>query len=202
MPQSTLILSFAIAIVLQIAAASLAMLPVETLLVRFQRVSNTLLALCPEREAAGTRRVLVKRFVGIVESSRNWSGAMVLEHLATGGNTRHHTVGTHVITLTEALCAGRPSSWVLRTRDVKPTGALTRQETAAAFEAMVRAYVELPRSEGSAIRSSMRHQHPWFGALRIKQWLAFMTLHHMVHVPHIKAIAAAVGITDTSQAGV
>jgi hypothetical protein len=36
-----------------------AMLPVETLLVRFQRVPDTLLALCPAREAAGTRRVLV-----------------------------------------------------------------------------------------------------------------------------------------------
>ena len=128
--------------------------------------------------------------LGCSPRRRTWSGAMVLEHLAT--------VGTHVITLTAALCAGRPSSWVLRTRDVKPTGALTRQETAAVFEAMVRAYVELLRSEGNAIRSSMRHQHPWFGALRIKQWLAFMTLHHMVHVPHIKAIAAAVGITDTS----
>ena len=169
-----------------------AMLPVKTLLVRFQRVSNTLLTLCPEREVVGTRRVLVQRFTGIEESSRNWSGAMVLEHLAI--------VGTHVIALTEALCAGRPSSWVLRTRDVKPTGALTRQEAAAAFEAMVRAYVELVHSQGNAISSPMRHQHPWFGALRNKQWLAFMTLHHMVHVPHIQAIAAAVGVTDTSQA--
>ena len=65
---------------------------------------------------------------------------------------------------------------------------------------MVRAYVELVRSQGNAISSPMRHQHPWFGALRNKQWLAFMTLHHMVHVPHIQAIAAAVGVTDTSQA--
>jgi len=169
-----------------------AMFPVETLLVRFQRVSNTLLALCPEQEAAGTRQVLVRRFAGIEESSRDWSGAMLLEHLAI--------VGRHVIALTEALCAGRPSTWVLRTRDVKPAGALTRQESAAAFEAMVRAYVELVRSEGIAFRSPMRHQHPWFGALRIKQWLAFMTLHHMVHVPHMEAIAAAVGVTDTSQA--
>jgi hypothetical protein len=170
-----------------------AMLPVETLLVRFQRVSSTLLALCPEREAAGTRRVLVPRFAGIEESSRNWSAAMVLEHLAV--------VGGQVITLTEALCAGRPSSWVLRTRDVKPTGALTRQEAASAFEAMVRAYVELLRSERNAPRSPLRHQHPWFGALRVKQWLAFMTLHHMVHVPHMEAIAAAVGANDTLQAG-
>jgi hypothetical protein len=100
--------------------------------------------------------VLVQRFAGIEESSRNWSGAMVLEHLAI--------VGRHVITLTEALCAGRPSSWVLRTRDVKPTGALTRQETAAAFEAMVRAYVELVRSKetlfarqcGTSTRGSAR----------------------------------------------
>ena len=71
-----------------------AMLPAEPLLARFQRVSDTLVALCPEREAAGTRRVLVRRFAGIEESSRNWSGAMVLEHLAI--------VGRHVITLTEA----------------------------------------------------------------------------------------------------
>ena len=168
-----------------------AMLPVEMLLVRFQRVSNTLLVLCPELEA-GTRRVLVQRFVGIEESSRNWSGAMVLEHLAI--------VGRHVTALTEALCAGHASSWELQTREVKPAGALTRQETAAAFVAMVRAYVEIVRSKGNAIRSPMRHQHPWFGALRVKQWLAFMTLHHMVHVPHMEAIAAAVGVTDTSQA--
>ena len=172
---------------------TVAMLPVEALLVRFERVSNHLVARCPEREAAGTRRVLVQRFAGIEESSRNWSGAMVLEHLAI--------VGRHVITLTEALCEGRSSPWVLRTRDVKPTGALTRREAAVAFEAMVRAYVELVRSEGSAIRSPLRHQHPWFGALRIKQWLAFMTLHHMVHVPHIEAIATAVDVTDTSQTG-
>jgi DinB family protein len=170
-----------------------AMLPVETLLVRFKRVSDTLLADFPGREASGTRRVSVKRFVGIEESSRNWSGAMLLEHLAI--------VGRQVNALTEALCAGHPSSWVLQTRDVKPTGALTRQEAADAFEAMVRAYVELVRSEAKAFRSPMRHPHPWFGELRVKQWLAFMTLHHMVHVPHMKAISAKVGVTDTSQAG-
>jgi hypothetical protein len=163
-----------------------AMLPVERRLVRFQRVSDTLLTLCPEQDEAATRQVLVPRFVGIEQSSRNWSGAMLLEHLAI--------VGRHVITLTEALCAGRPSSWVLRTSDVKPTGALTRQEAAAAFEAMVRAYVELVRLAGNAIRSPMRHQHPWFGALRVKQWLAFMMLHHMVHVPHLEAISAAVAV--------
>jgi hypothetical protein len=122
-----------------------AMLPVETLLVRFKRVSDTLLADFPEREVSGTSRVSVKRFVGIEESSRNWSGAMLLEHL--------------------------------------------------------RAYVELVRSEAKAFRSPMRHPHPWFGELRVKQWLAFMTLHHMVHVPHMKAISATVGVTDTSQAG-
>jgi hypothetical protein len=102
--------------------------------------------------------------------------------------------------MTEALCAGHRSSWQLQTRDVKPTGVLTRQQTAAAFEAMVRAYVDLVRSEGSAFRSTLRHQHPWFGALHLKQWLAFMTLHHMVHEPHMEAIAAAVGASDVSQA--
>lgn len=158
--------------------------PVGTLLSKFQRVSGTLLALCPEGEEEGTRRVRVRRFPGIEESSREWSGAMVLEHLTI--------VGRHVIELIPHLCTKRTSSWVLRTRDVKPTGALTRQESASAFEAMARDYVRGVREAGDGLRSPARHLHPWFGALRCKQWVAFMTLHHIVHVPHLKAIRAAV----------
>jgi hypothetical protein len=158
--------------------------PVGALLSKFQRVSDTLQALCPEGEQMGTSRVRVRRFPGIEESSRAWSGAMVLEHLTI--------VGRHVIELIPDLCAERTSSWVLRTRDVKPTGALTRKESASDFEAMVRDYVRSVRKAGEALFSPARHPHPWFGELRCKQWVAFMTLHHMVHVPHLKAIRAAV----------
>jgi hypothetical protein len=158
--------------------------PVETLLSKFQRVSGTLLVLCPQEEQTGTRRVRVRRFPGIEESSREWSGAMVLEHLTI--------VGRRVIELIPDLCAKRASSWVLRTRDVKPTGALTRKESVSAFEAMVREYVQGVSEAGEGLRSPARHPHPWFGALRCKQWVAFMTLHHMVHVPHLRAIRAAV----------
>jgi len=158
--------------------------PVGALLSKLQRVSQTLLALCPEGEEAGTRRVRVRRFLGIEESSREWSGAMVLEHLTI--------VGRHVTDLVPELCAGRPASWVLKTSEVKPTGALTRKESASAFEAMVGEFIQGVREAGDGLRSPARHLHPWFGALRCTQWVAFMTLHHMVHVPHLRAIRAAV----------
>ena len=158
--------------------------PVGTLLSKFQRVSGTLVALCPEGEEAGTCRVRVRRVPGIENSSREWSGAMVLEHLTI--------VGASVTGLIQHLCAGRSSSWVLRTRDVKPTGALTRKESVAAFEVMVGDFIRRVTEAEGGIRSRTLHQHPWFGALRCKQWVAFTTLHHMVHVPHLKAIRTAV----------
>jgi hypothetical protein len=158
--------------------------PLGMVLSKLERVSETLLALCPEGEEAGTCRVRVRRIPGIEESSREWSGAMVLEHLTI--------VGEHVIELIQDLCAERRSTWVLRTQDVKPTGALTRRASASAFEEMVRDYVRCVREAGDGLRSPARHMHPWFGPLQCKQWVAFMTLHHMVHVPQQRAIRAEV----------
>ena len=158
--------------------------PVGTLLSKFERVSGMLVALCPDGEDAGTCRVRVRRFPGIENNSRDWSGAMVLEHLTI--------VGRHATELIRELCRGRTSSWVLRTQDVKPNGGITRARSVAEFEAMVGEYVRRVRHAEDGIHSPTRHPHPWFGALRCKQWVAFMTLHHMVHVPHMEAIRAGV----------
>jgi hypothetical protein len=166
--------------------------PVGTLMSKFERVSGTLVALCPDGEDAGTCRVRVRRFPGIENSSRDWSGAMVLEHLTI--------VGRHATDLIWDLCHGRTSSWVLRTQDVKPNGGLTRARSVAGFEAMVSEYVRRVREAEDGIHSPTRHLHPWFGALRCKQWVAFMTLHHMVHLPHMKAIRAAVSRTAAAPA--
>ena len=158
--------------------------PVGTLLSKFERASGTLVALCPDGEDAGTCRVRVRRFTGIENSSRDWSGAMVLEHLTI--------VGRQTTELIRELCHGRSSSWVLRTTDVKPEGEITRARSVAGFEDMVGEYVRHVRQAAGGIDSPTRHPHPWFGALRCKQWVAFMTLHHMVHVPHMEAIRAGV----------
>jgi hypothetical protein len=119
-----------------------------------------------------------------IENSSGMVRAMVLEHLTI--------VGRHATELIRELCHGRTSSWVLRTQDVKPKGGITRARSVAGFEAMVGEYVRRVRQAEDRIHSPTRHPHPWFGALRCKQWVAFMTLHHMVHVPHMEAIRAGV----------
>jgi hypothetical protein len=70
--------------------------PVGSLLSKFERVSGMLVALCPDGEDAGTCWVRVRRFPGIENSSRDWSGAMVLEHLTI--------VGRHATALIRELC--------------------------------------------------------------------------------------------------
>jgi hypothetical protein len=160
--------------------------PVGVLLWRLERVSAALVAVCPggeggvEGEEKGTRRVLVPRNMGIEDSSRFWSGAMVLEHLTI--------VGRAVTALVGDLSRGRGSSWVLRTQDVKPAGGQTRAGAVAAFEGMVREFAGCVRGAGRGLSSRTRHQHPWFGPLRCRQWVAFVPLHHMVHLKQMIAI--------------
>jgi hypothetical protein len=171
-------------VLVRVAAAC----PIGVVLSKLERVSASLVALCPTGGEAGAelavRRVLVRRMTGIEDSSRFWSGAMVLEHLTI--------VGVKVKELVTELSQGRPSSWVLRTQDVKPAGVQTRAESVAAFEGMVRDFVACVRGMGRGLSSPTLHQHPWFGPLRCRQWVAFVMLHHMVHVPQMRAIREAV----------
>ena len=156
--------------------------PVRSILSRFERVSAELVSLCPSGEEAATRQVLIPRVTGIEDSSRFWSGAMVLEHLTI--------VGRRVTPLLAELAQGRDLPWVQRTQDVKPQGGLKRAQSVSDFESMVRDYLSWSRA--TPLSSRIRHQHPLFGRLNCRQWVAFMTLHHMVHVPHMKAIRAGV----------
>jgi len=107
---------------------------------------------------------------------------MVLEHLTI--------VGRRVTHLLAEMATGRDLPRVLRTQDVKPQGGLTRAQSVSDFESMVRDYLTRARSTPHSSRA--RHQHPFFGSLSCRQWVAFMTLHHMVHLPQMKAIRAAV----------
>jgi len=155
-----------------------AALPLRAILSKFERASASLISLCPAGEDEATRQVLIPRVTGIEDSSRFWSGAMVLEHLTI--------VGRRVTPLLVEIAQGRDLPWVLRTQDVKPRGGLARAQAVSDFKAMARDYLAWARS--TPISSRTRHEHPFFGKLNCRQWVAFMTLHHMVHLPQMKAI--------------
>lgn len=126
------------------------------------------------------RRVLVPPLVGLEDSSRYDSYAMVLEHLTIVG----HAVARIVVDLSH----GRRHTVALRPAEVKAQGLAEPTEVVAGYREMLAAFRHAALDAGADRRSPLRHEHPWFGALDAYQWLCFCTLHQVVHLKQARAI--------------
>ena len=126
------------------------------------------------------RRVLIPSLVGLEDSSRYDSYAMVLEHLTIVG----HAVARIVVDLGH----GRRPLIILRTAEVKARGLAKPAEVVAGYTEMLTAFRHAALDSGADRRSPLRHEHPWFGALDVYQWLCFATLHQVVHLKQVRAI--------------
>jgi hypothetical protein len=126
------------------------------------------------------RRVLIAPLVGLEDSSRYDSYAMVLEHLTIVG----HAVARIVVDLTH----GRRHTVALRVAEVKAEGVAAPSEVVAGYREMLAAFRRAALDAGADRRSSLRHEHPFFGALNAYQWLCFATLHQIVHLKQARAI--------------
>ena len=126
------------------------------------------------------RRVLIPPLVGLEDSSRYDSYAMVLEHLTIVG----HAVARIVVDITH----GRRHTVALRTAEVKAEGLAAPSEVAAGYREMLAAFRHAALDPGADRRSPLRHDHPFFGALDAYQWLCFATLHQVVHLKQARAI--------------
>lgn len=126
------------------------------------------------------RRVLVPPLVGIEDSSRYDSYAMVLEHLTI--------VGHAVARIVEYLGHGRRPAFVLRPAEVKARGLAEAAEVVAGYREMLATFRRAALDAGADRRSPLRHEHPWFGPLDTYQWLCFATLHQVVHGKQARAI--------------
>ena len=125
-----------------------------------------------------SRQVLIKRVVGIEDSSRYWSAYMVLEHL--------RIVNEIIARIIASLGAGRPYPQEIRTADVKPSPAAD-QRVVAGFENGVRTYVaDVMPSLRCATR--LTHAHPWFGPLGAHGWHCLAAIHHTLHRRQLTAI--------------
>jgi uncharacterized damage-inducible protein DinB len=126
-----------------------------------------------------TTRVLIGRIQGIENSSRNWSAALTLEHLAI--------VNTGILRVIQSLENRAPIPEV-RIADVKPK----HNDSAKALEeftASVRQYTDFINNTNLA-KVQSRHRHPWFGMLSAHGWHCLAAVHHTIHKNQLRLIAA------------
>lgn len=132
----------------------------------------------------GSERRLIKRVVGMEDSSRNWSVYMTLEHL--------NMVNTGLSKLVEKLTSTTNRSadvselTEVKIENVKPDEGAN--ETSVAGFSKANNAVMLSISSISELRSNRKHAHPWFGLLDGFEWFALMAIHMGVHRKQIERI--------------
>ena len=130
------------------------------------------------------RRVLVKAPMGIEDSSRYWSAAMVLEHLIEVGSR----IAVGVVELTHNATVTVKADIA----DVKPQGGKGAQ-IVEDFRQFVDDYVRMVTEDAGDRTSKSRHPHPWFGELNAHQWICLGAVHQSIHRKQMERIVAGLG---------
>ena len=131
-----------------------------------------------------SQRVLVPRFRGMEDSSRNWSLFMVLDHLCR--------VNREILRTIDVLHDGiEPRgefdiSWFKPDHDC---GADSIDE----FRDIVLEFQRLIEGKAPLRRGHPKFPHPWFGILDSHQWLCLAGFHHRIHRKQARKIAAMLG---------
>jgi hypothetical protein len=131
------------------------------------------------------QRVLVPGQIGLEDSSRHWSYAMVLEHLRIIGESSAEII-IH-------LSHGRqPPVPPVDTADLKPAGEISAGGALAGFHGFLQEFHRSTRDEIGDRRSPARFQHPWFGPLTARQWICFLPFHQRIHIRQAQRILEVV----------
>lgn len=141
--------------------------------------TRKVLSLARDLPADAMRRpVLIRRPAGLEDSSRNWSAAMVVQHLVI--------VDTGIGEVIAALSDNRAFEREVRIADVKPA-ADAGPEQLACLAGAVETY--LARLAAIAdLRTARRHAHPWFGSLDGHGWHVLAAVHTLIHRRQLEAI--------------
>lgn len=162
----------------------------EKALEAFTREGERILALVePLSPSQFQQRVLVQAPIGMEDSSRYWSSAMVLEHLIEVGSR----VATGIVELTN----GEPVSIKADVADVKPQGG-KGPEIIAQYRDFLQDYVHTLREDVGDVKSQLRHLHPWFGNLTAHQWACLGAIHQGVHRRQVQRIVAGLEVVDVA----
>jgi hypothetical protein len=147
---------------------------------------RTLTGLAGEPDAERlSRRVLVPRQIGLEDSSRWHSCAMVLDHLAI--------VGTRVAGIVHDLTHSRSPVQAVRTAALKPAPDLPFAEAARRYAVMLAEFRTRTIDQAGDRGTSMRFEHPWFGPLPAFRWMCFAPFHQAIHLRQVRRILARLG---------
>ncbi len=151
-------------------------------LAAFEMEGQRLLGLAEPLAAAQLeQRVLVKAPMGIEDSSRYWSAAMVLEHLIEVGSR----IAVGIVELTNSVAVTVKTDIA----DVKPKGGKGVQ-IIEDFRQFLQDYTQIVTEDTRDRKSRSRHPHPWFGPLNAHQWNCLGAVHQSVHRRQMERIVA------------
>lgn len=126
------------------------------------------------------KKILIDRVAGMEDSSRYWSAAMVLEHLAI--------VGPMMAEGIVLLSKGIQSEVAVGTADVKPLGILSAEQSLLSFKNLLGDFSRRMAEDVADRDSNLKMPHPWFGPINARQWHWLMAAHHRVHRKQLEAI--------------
>lgn len=120
------------------------------------------------------RRVLIKHILGIEDDTRDWSVALVIEHLSI--------VNTGIIQVIKTLSKEKSFDGPISIEAVKPED---RTVTMNELKQIIKDFETfVPQNKNS----KMTKAHPWFVQFNNKDWNTFLAIHTWVHKRQIKAI--------------
>lgn len=122
-----------------------------------------------------TRRVLIPPTPGLEDNSRDYSLAMVLDHL--------RRVNARMIEIVASLASSRPlPEGPNQIADFKPDPGVTAaiaEPYRAVTQTLATTIANLP---ASARRATGTVPHPWFGPLTLATWVPFVAMHQGIHI--------------------
>ena len=127
--------------------------------------------------------VLIKRIVGIEDSSRFWSPAMVLEHLMI--------VAPAMSRVIVELSRGVVPHVEVDIANVKPQAEMSPEKLSTVREAFFGSMQTVKRQLTEEVKnrtSRARLRHPWFGPLSAREWNWLLASHQRIHRRQIEEI--------------
>jgi len=123
--------------------------------------------------------VLIPRLRGLEDSSRYYSPAMVMEHIAL--------VDRGIAESIVMLGQGKVPPYKVSTADVKPNPKIEWQ---SAMDMVQAASEQFRQSLAADFTSTAKLAHPWFGPLSAWQWAQFTVIHHKIHMRQLEEMQA------------
>jgi hypothetical protein len=127
-----------------------------------------------------TRPIVVPWLVGIEHNSREYSYAMVLEHLSL--------VGNYIAGIVHELSHSRDPGGVMDIADFKPVGSRPLAEVVGETREMLRHFRHQTLVEVGDQNADARYLNSVFGSLTAYQWMCFAACHQTTHFYQVRHI--------------